>query len=231
MLPLFDSTMIILIPGLIVAMYAQFKVQNTFSRYLRVRASTGMNGGQVARRLLDDAGIRDVSVEITGGRLSDHYDPRKKALRLSPEVYNGVSLASLGVAAHETGHAIQHHQGYLPLNLRASFVPLAQFGSTLAFPLFLIGLLLRSEWMVYAGIWAFTGVVLFQLITLPVEFNASRRAMDILLAGGYISQAEAGGAKKVLDAAALTYVAAALMGVLQLLRLLALAGVFGRRDD
>ncbi len=231
MIPLFDSTILILIPGLILAMYAQFKVQSTFSRYLQVRAYAGMTGAQVARRLLEDAGIYDVSVELTGGHLSDHYDPRKKALRLSPEVYNGVSLASLGVAAHETGHAMQHHQGYLPLNIRASFVPLAQFGSTLAFPLFLIGLLLRTEWMIYAGIWAFTAVVLFQLVTLPVEFNASRRALASLQAGGYISPVEAGGAKKVLDAAALTYVAAALMGILQLLRLLVLAGVFGRRDD
>lgn len=228
----FDATFLILIPGLVVALYAQFKVQSTFSRYVQVRAGSGLTGAQVARRLLEDAGIYDVTVEQTGGHLSDHYDPRKKALRLSPEVYNGASLASLGVAAHETGHAMQHHQGYLPLSLRASFVPVAQFGSTLAFPLFLIGILFRSETMIFAGIFLFTAVVLFQLITLPVEFNASRRALAALQSGGYVSSVEATGAKKVLDAAALTYVAAALMGLLQLLRLLLISGVFGgRRDD
>jgi len=229
--PIFDSSMIILIPGVILAMYAQFKVQSTFGRYIKVRAGTGMTGAQVAKRILDDAGIRDVTVEMTGGHLSDHYDPRKKVLRLSPDVHNGASLASLGVAAHEVGHAMQHHQGYLPLSLRATFVPVAQFGSTLAFPLFLIGFIFQTGWMIYAGIYAFTAVVLFQLVTLPVEFNASGRALARLQAGGYITPAEAGGAKKVLDAAALTYVAAALMGILQLLRLLLLAGVLGRRDD
>lgn len=226
-----DSTMLILIPGLILAMYAQFKVQNTFAKYVQVRADSGLSGAQVAKRLLEDAGIYDVAVEQTGGRLSDHYDPRSKVLRLSPEVYGGASLASLGVAAHETGHAMQHHQGYFPLSIRASFVPVAQFGSTLAFPLFLIGFFIRSQSLVYAGIFLFTAVVLFQLITLPVEFNASSRALASLQSGGYISHQEAGGAKKVLDAAALTYVAAALMGLLQLLRLLILAGAFGRRDD
>lgn len=229
--PFFDPTMIILIPGLVLAMYAQFKVQNTFARYLQVKASSGMTGAQVAQRLLQDAGVHDVSVQLTPGHLTDHYDPRKKVLRLSADVYNGTSLASLGVAAHETGHAMQHFHEYLPLSIRSTFVPVARFGSTLAFPLFLIGFFIQSSWMIYAGIYAFTAVVLFQLVTLPVEFNASSRALATLQAGGYISPTEAGGAKKVLNAAALTYVAAALMGILQLLRLLILSGAFGRRDD
>ena len=229
--PFFDPTMVILIPGLILAMYAQFKVQRTFSRYLHVRASSGLTGAQVAQKLLQSAGVHDVTVEQTGGHLSDHYDPRKKALRLSAEVYNGSSLASLGVAAHETGHAMQHFHEYLPLSIRSKFVPVAQFGSTLAFPLFFIGFLIRTDWMIYAGIYLFTAVVLFQLVTLPVEFNASSRALAGLETGGYLSSTEIGGAKKVLNAAALTYVAAALMGLLQLLRLLILSGAFGRRDD
>ncbi len=225
------SSFLILIPGLLLALYAQFKVQNTFAKYIRVPASSGLTGAQVAKRLLSDAGIQEVSVEQTTGRLNDHYDPAKKALRLSPEVYQGASLASLGVAAHETGHALQHHRGYLPLNFRSSFVPVAQFGSTMAFPLFLLGFLFRWPSLIYTGIYLFAAVVIFQVVTLPVEFNASRRALAGLRSGGYVSEAEAGGAKKVLDAAALTYIAAVLMGLLQLLRLLSLAGIFGRRDE
>lgn len=227
----FDPTIIMLIPGLALALYAQFKVQNTFSRYSQMAAASGMTGAQVAQRLLEQARINDVQVEMTPGHLTDHYDPRKKVLRLSEQVYHGSSLAALGVAAHEAGHAIQHDVGYLPLNIRSTFVPVAQFGSTLAFPLFLIGFFINSGWLLMAGIYAFTAVVLFQLVTLPVEFNASGRAMEALEAGGYVSAAEAGHTKKVLNAAALTYVAAALMGILQLVRLLLLSGLFGRRDD
>ena len=226
-----DATFLILVPGLILAMYAQFKVQGTFAKYVRVQADSGMTGSQVAKRLLEDAGINDVSVEQTKGRLTDHFDPKAKALRLSPDVYSGASLASLGVAAHEAGHAMQHNQGYLPLGVRAAFVPVAQFGSTLAFPLFLIGFIFNTGWLAWAGIYLFSAVVIFQLVTLPVEFNASNRALASLQSGGYISGQEATGAKKVLDAAALTYVAAAIMGILQLLRLLILVGGFGRRDD
>lgn len=230
--PFFDPTFIILIPGLLLAMYAQFKVQNTFSRYAHVAASSGMTGAQVAKKILEQARIYDVNVELTPGNLTDHYDPRKKVLRLSEQVYQGTSLAALGVAAHETGHAIQHDTGYLPLSIRSTFVPVAQFGSTLAFPLFLVGFFLKSGWLLYAGIYAFTAVVLFQLVTLPVEFNASSRALAVLESGGFVIGPEAGQAKKVLDAAALTYVAAALMGVLQLVRLLILSGLLGgRRDD
>ena len=227
----FDWTMIILIPGVILAMYAQMKVKSTFAHFVKVRAQSGMTGGDVARRLLQDARINDVAVELTGGHLTDHFDPRKKVIRLSQEVYHGTSLASLGIAAHETGHAIQHDVGYVPLNVRATFVPVAQFGSFAAFPIFLVGLFMNSGWLLWAGIYIFTAVVIFQLVTLPVEFNASSRAMTILESGGYISAAEAGSTKKVLNAAALTYVAAALMGILQLVRLLLLSGVLGRRDD
>lgn len=225
-----DLSMIILIPGLILAMYAQFKVQNTFSKYAHLAAASGLSGAQVAQKLLEQAGIHDVSVELTPGHLTDHYDPRKKALRLSEPVYHGTSLAALGVAAHEAGHAVQHDAGYLPLNIRSMFVPIAQFGSTLAFPLFLVGLFLNTDWLIYAGIYAFTAVVLFQLVTLPVEFNASSRAMEALESGGYVSAVEAGHTKKVLNAAALTYVAAALMGALQLVRLLVISGLLGRRN-
>ncbi|MCR4441180.1 MAG: zinc metallopeptidase [Peptococcaceae bacterium] len=228
--PFFDPSMIIVIPGLILAMYAQAKVQSTFARYLRVASGSGVTGAAVARSILDSEGIRQVEVEMIEGNLTDHYDPRTKTLRLSPQVYRGTSLASLGVAAHEAGHAIQHYAGYIPLNIRNSLVPMANFGSTLAFPLFFIGLFF-SYTMVKIGIYLFAAVVLFQLVTLPVEFNASRRALVALQAGGYISTSEVKGTKAVLDAAALTYVAAALMGLLQLVRLLLIAGIFGRRDE
>jgi len=228
--PFFDPSMIIVIPGLILAMYAQMKVKTTFERYSKVAAASNMTGANVARSILDSMGASHVNVEMTEGNLTDHYDPRQKVLRLSRQVYSGNSLASLGVAAHEAGHAIQHSVGYLPLNIRHSLVPVANFGSTLAFPLFLIGLFMSSPGLINAGLYLFSAVVIFQLVTLPVEFNASRRAMAALERGGYISRQEASGTKAVLDAAALTYVAAALVGLLNLLRLLILAGVF-RRDD
>lgn len=189
-----------------------------------------MTGAAVARRLLQEAGIDSVSVELTGGKLSDHYDPRAKVLRLSPQVYNSTSLAALGVAAHEAGHAIQHDVNYLPLQLRASFVPVAQFGSTLSFPLLIIGLLMGSPTLAQLGVWAFTAVVLFQLITLPVEFNASSRAVSLLAGGGYLTQEEVAPTRRVLNAAALTYVAAAITAILNLIRLLLISGML-RRDD
>lgn len=228
--PFFDPTMIIVIPGLILAMYAQMKVKSTFERYSRVAAASNMTGAGVARAILDSMGVSHVNVEMTDGNLTDHYDPRQKVLRLSRQVYSGNSLASLGVAAHEAGHAIQHSVGYLPLNIRHSLVPVANFGSTLAFPLFLIGLFMSSQGLITAGLYLFSAVVIFQLVTLPVEFNASSRALAALESGGFISRQEVSGTKAVLDAAALTYVAAALVGLLNLLRLLVLAGVF-RRDE
>ena len=226
----FDPTMVLLIPGIILAMYAQFKVQSTFQKYARVNATRGLTGAQVARKILDDNGLYDVDVELTPGELTDHYDPRVKKVRLSNVVYSGRSLASLGVAAHEVGHAIQHATGYAPLHIRSSIAPVAQFGSTLSFPLLLLGILMGSPSFVQLGVLLFTGVVLFQVVTLPVEFNASSRAMGLLASDGYISRDEERGTKRVLNAAALTYVAAALMAVLNLVRLLIISGMLGRRD-
>lgn len=226
-----DPTMIILIPGLLLSMYAQFKIQSTFAKYLRVRSASGTTGAEAARRLLANARINDVAVEMTKGTLSDHYDPKHKVVRLSPEVYNGTSLASLGVAAHEVGHAIQHDTAYMPLSIRSMFVPVVNIGSTLSFPLLLIGLIFALEPLIWIGIYAFTAVVLFQLVTLPVELNASSRAMANLETAGFISGNEIAGTRKVLNAAALTYIAAAVVSILQLIRLLALARGFGGRDD
>ena len=222
-LPFYDSTMLLLIPGIILAFYAQTKVKSTFERYSKVISVKKTTGAEVARAILDSEGLEDVNVEMIGGNLSDHYDPRQKVLRLSPEVHRGSSLASLGVAAHETGHAIQHATGYWPLNIRHGLVPVANFGSKLAFPLFIIGLLFASPGLTKLGIYMFSAVVLFQLVTLPVEFNASKRAIAILEGQGYITSSEVAGTKSVLDAAALTYVAAALVGLLSLLRLILLS--------
>jgi len=230
MYPLYwDSTMIILLPAMILAFYAQMKVSTTFDRYVRVPAKNGLTGAEVAREILKISGIYDVSVEMTGGKLSDFYDPRRKVLKLSRDVYNGRSLASHGVAAHECGHAIQHASGYAPLAIRNSIVPVASFGSQLAFPLFFIGLLFRAQSLMMTGIIFFSAAVLFQIITLPVEYNASNRAVAILEGNGFIQRDEVIPIKKVLGAAALTYVAATLMAISQLLRLLALSGIF--RDD
>ncbi|HHX94385.1 MAG TPA: zinc metallopeptidase [Clostridia bacterium] len=225
--PYFDPTYFILIPGLIFALYAQSKVKGTFARYSRVASSSGMTGADVAERLLRSRGITDVRIERIGNTLGDHYDPRQKVLRLSPEVYGSTSLAALGVAAHETGHAIQHRVGYFPLQLRSSLVPVANFGSTIAFPLLIIGILLASESLITFGIYAFGAVVLFQLVTLPVEFDASNRAIALLEGNGFLSRQEAVHTKKVLNAAALTYIAGALTAILSLVRLLLLARMFG----
>ncbi|ADL06813.1 zinc metallopeptidase [Thermosediminibacter oceani] len=226
----FDPTLIILLPALVLAFYAQAKVSTTFERYLRVPARVGLTGAEVARELLRRNGIYDVTVEMTGGRLSDYYDPRRKVLRLSPDVYNGRSLAALGVAAHECGHAIQHNIGYVPLVFRNTIVPLAGIGSQMAFPLFFIGLLFSSEFLATLGILFFSAAVIFQLITLPVEYNASSRAVAALEGAGFIYPDEVGPVRSVLSAAALTYVAATLMAVLQLLRLIALFGLYNRDD-
>lgn len=219
-----DYTMIILLPAMILAIYAQAKVTSTFERYLRVPAKSGMTGADVAREILKQSGIYDVSVQIQGGRLSDYYDPRRKVLKLSSDVYNGRSLAALGVAAHECGHAIQHDVGYAPLAIRNAIVPAAGIGSQMAFPLFFLGLLFRADSLMLVGILLFSLAVLFQIITLPVEYNASNRAVAILESGGFIDRSEVGPVKAVLGAAALTYVAATLTAVMQLLRLLVLAG-------
>lgn len=222
--PWMNFTMIILIPGIIFAMYAQGKVKTTFNRYQRVASSKGFSGAQVARQVLDANGLYDVPIEMIRGNLSDHYDPRKKVLRLSQEVYSGRSIASIGVAAHEVGHAIQHQTGYAPLMIRNTIAPVASFGSQIAWFLFIIGFLFSNPSMMDIGILFFTTAVFFQIVTLPVEFNASNRAIDQLKSHIYIGGNEAVGVKKVLDAAALTYVAATVMALLQLLRLIILRG-------
>jgi uncharacterized protein len=221
---MFDSTMIMLIPALILSIYAQFKVKSAFAAMSKIRSASGLTGAQAAKSLLQRNGINDVIVEEVKGNLTDHYDSRSKKLRLSTDVYNSTSLAALGVAAHETGHAIQHHTSYVPLNIRQSVFPVANIGSSLGIPLFFIGLILSFKPLLDIGIIVFAGAVLFHIVTLPVEFNASSRALAQLSSGGYLRADEISGARKVLNAAALTYVAAAAMAVIQLLRLVLLRG-------
>ena len=226
----YDWTYILLIPALILSMWAQFRVSSTFNRFSKVRASSGMTATQMAEQLLHAEGVYDVSVERTRGNLTDHYDPKNMVLRLSDSTANSTSVAALGVAAHEAGHVLQHRDGYAPLMLRTAAVPVVNIGSNLSWPLFLVGLIFSWEPLLYAGIALFALAVLFALITLPVEFNASKRALAALEANGYLQPGEEmRGAKKVLSAAAMTYVASAFMAIMQLLRLLAIAGA--RRDD
>lgn len=211
-------SVLILLPALALAIYAQYKVRSTYSQYARVRTSEGLSSSRAAQRILESAGIADVSIEGIRRTLADHYDPRKKVLRLSDP--QSVSVASVGVAAHEAGHAIQHSIGYKPLVLRTAIVPLANFGSQLAFPLFFLGLIFRYPPLLTVGIAAFSVAVFFTLVTLPVEFDASRRAVATLRAVALVNEEELGAIKEVLFAAALTYVAAAAMAALQLLLLL-----------
>ena len=226
----YDWTYILLIPALILSMWAQFRVSSTFSRFSKVRAFSGMTATQMAEQLLHAEGVYDVSVERTRGNLTDHYDPKNMVLRLSDSTANSTSVAALGVAAHEAGHVLQHRDGYAPLMLRTAAVPVVNIGSNLSWPLFLVGLIFSWEPLLYAGIALFALAVLFAIITLPVEFNASKRALAALETNGYLQPGEEmRGAKKVLSAAAMTYVASAFMAIMQLLRLLAIAGA--RRDD
>ena len=222
-----DTTFFLLIPAIILALYAQARVKGTYARYSRIMAQSGLTGAEAARSLLNSGGAGDVPVERIAGQLTDNYDPRKKVLRLSEGVYDGRSLAALGIAAHETGHALQHHDHYAPLQFRNGFFPVANIGSTLAFPLFFIGLLTSSRGpsvLMDIGILLFTAAVLFSVVTLPVEFNASKRAVHILETQGLLNGQEIAGARKVLSAAALTYVAATAMAILQLVRLLMIRG-------
>ncbi|GMU23065.1 MAG: hypothetical protein AMXMBFR13_31480 [Phycisphaerae bacterium] len=233
MYPYFDPWyFIILGPGLLLAMYAQWKVRSTFSRASEIPAARGMTGRQVAQAILDANGIHNVDIEPVEGRLSDHYDPRHKVLRLSPDVYGGRSLAAFGVAAHEVGHAIQDARGYAPLGIRNAIVPMANFGSSIGMLLLFVGVGMAMKPLAILGCAFFTMVVLFQLINLPVEFNASSRARETLLANGLTSPAEDKQVGKVLNAAAMTYVAATLTSILTLLYFLMRAGLLGgRRDD
>jgi hypothetical protein len=221
--------MVLLIPCFLLAMYAQAKVRSAYSKYSEVGSAAGITGAETARRLLRENGIVDVAVEETGGTLSDHYDPKAKVVRLSSGIYHGRHLAGLAVAAHEVGHAIQHATGYFALNLRHSFLPVANIGSWAAFPLFFIGFFfVHSPMLVDIGIMLYAGVVAFQVITLPVEFNASSRAMAQLVDGRYLRADEARDAKRVLNAAAMTYVAATATALMHLVRLLILRQ--GMRD-
>ena len=221
-----DSTFLLLIPAMLFAFWAQWKVQSTYRRFSKVPAANGRSGREMALAIMNRNGITDVAVEEVGGTLSDHYDPRVKKVRLSSSNYSDHSIASIAVAAHEVGHVLQHAEGYAPLQFRSVLAPVAGFGSMLAFPLFMIGLFFNipgvSKPLMDLGILFFTGAVVFQVITLPVEFDASKRALAQLTTTGAVMPEEVAQAKQVLDAAALTYVAAAAMAAIQLLRLVVL---------
>ena len=218
---------ILLIPAMLIALLAQARVNSTFNRYSRVYSRRGITAAQVARQILDRNGLYDVQIQRVAGQLTDHYDPRTNVVRLSDSVYTSSSIAAIGVAAHEVGHAIQHAEEYAPLTLRNAIIPITNIGSNLSIPLILLGVLLSVQPLVEIGILAFSLMVVFQLVTLPVEFNASNRALRTLSADGYLDQEEIAGAKSVLSAAAMTYVAALITSVAQLLRLILL---FGRRN-
>lgn len=220
----YDSTVLWLIPALIFAFYAQMKIRSAYKKYSKVKSHAGFSGAQIAERILKQNGIYDVKVESVAGQLSDHYDPRGKVVRLSEGNFQSNSLAALAVAAHEVGHAIQHKKAYAPLQLRHVILPVTNVASFAAFPLFIIGMIISSGFLMDLGIVFFAGVVVFHLITLPVEFNASKRALIALNENGYLINTELNGAKKVLDAAALTYLAAAAMALLNLIRLIILRG-------
>lgn len=229
----FDPTYFLVLIGAVICMIASGKVKSTYRKYSGYRSMTGMTGAQAAQRILNNAGIYDVTIQHIAGNLTDNYNPVRKTLSLSDSVYNSTSVAAIGVAAHECGHAIQHQKGYMPLKLRAAIVPVANIGSTIAWPLILIGLFFTANTgslLINLGIICFSFAVIFQLVTLPVEFNASRRALVALEEQGILSTSELPYTKKVLSAAALTYVASAAAAILQLLRLVILFG--GRnRDD
>ncbi|HQE84774.1 MAG TPA: zinc metallopeptidase [Candidatus Hydrogenedentes bacterium] len=237
MFPMFhDPTFILVIPALLFAVWAQWKVKSTYAKYARVGNRQGLTGAEVAQRILLDANVGvagtgwgrgdGVALEPIEGTLTDHYDPRARTLRLSQDIYYGQSVAALGIAAHEVGHAIQHAHGYAPMMARNFVYPVSAIGSTLAFPIFVIGMFLgpgTGQTIMQIGILLFAAALGFTVLTLPVEFNASRRAMKALASGGYLSEDELGGARKVLTAAAMTYVASTAMAILQLVRMLLLA--------
>ncbi len=226
-----DPTWILVIIGAVLSMIASARVSSTFNKYSKVRSMSGMTGAEAARRLLNSQGIYDVQVRSVGGRLTDHYDPRTKTVNLSDSVYGSTSVAAVGVAAHECGHVMQDQNGYVPLRIRAAIVPAANIGSQMAFPIIILGVIIGGlgSPLVNVGLILFSLAVLFQLVTLPVEFNASRRAVTLLGQTGILGDQELGYTRKVLGAAALTYVAALAATVLQLLRLMILFG--GRRSD
>ncbi len=222
--------LILALPGLLLGLWAQMRVKGTFNKYAQVRTTRNLTGAEIARHLLDNQGLYDVRVEETKGFLSDHYDPRTRVLRLSPDVYRTPSVAAAGVAAHEMGHALQHSAGYAPLQIRSAIVPVVRFGSSLAPILIMVGFLLRFTPLAWVGVILFGGAVVFSLITLPVEFDASRRAKALLTQSGIVSHEEAGGVSVVLNAAGWTYVAAAIAAIGQLLYYVLLLTGGSRRD-
>ena len=226
----FDSTYFLVLIGVILSLWASSRVKSTYAKYSREASLTGMTGAQAAHRILSMSGIYDVTIQHVSGDLTDHYDPRNKTLNLSDATYGNCSVAAVGVAAHECGHAIQHDRGYTPLKLRSAIAPAANIGANISWPIILIGLLLGGNGLlIQIGIFMFSLAVAFQLVTLPVEYNASKRAMNLLEETGILYQEELPKTRKVLNAAALTYVAAAASSILQLLRLVLLYG--RRRND
>jgi Zn-dependent membrane protease YugP len=221
---------VLIIPALLISIWAQYTVKSTFNRYSKVFSSRGYTAAQIARYILDNSGLSNVAVERVGGNLTDHFDPKTNVVRLSDSVYNSTSVAAIGVAAHEVGHAIQHAEKYAPIKVRSAIIPLTQIGSTISMPLILLGFVFSFEPIVTLGIVFFSFATLFQLVTLPVEFNASNRALRILDERSYLYGEELRGAKKTLTAAAMTYVAALLVSAMQLLRLILLFGGRSRRD-
>ena len=221
--------LILLIPVLALTIYAQAKVSGNYNKYGKIRNSRGLTGAQAARAVLESHGVYNVAIQRTSGRLTDHYDPRDNVIRLSEGVYDSASIASVGIAAHEAGHAVQYAVGYSPIKLRMAILPITQFGSQFGVIALILGIVLYWEPLFLVGILLFSFTTLFQLVTLPVEFNASRRAMETIRSGGLLNDQEANGARKVLSAAALTYVAALLMSIVQLLRYVMLFS--GRRRN
>ncbi len=235
----FDPTYILVLIGALLCILASSRVNSTYSKYAKIRSKRGITGAEAAQRILQMSGIHDVQIQHVAGNLTDHYDPSQKVLRLSDTVYGSNSVAAIGVAAHECGHALQHKEGYLPLRIRSALVPAANIGSKLGLPIVILGLVLGIGFelpgggyfsLAEIGIWVFALAVLFQVITLPVEFNASGRALKMLGSYGLMSEDEVGDCRRVLGAAALTYVAAAASSILQLLRLVILSGNRRRRD-
>ncbi len=225
----FDTYYLILVvPALLISLFAQVKVKSTYRRYSSLRNARAMTGAQAAQRILSMNGVQNVTVQQVSGEMTDHYDPRAGVIRLSDGVYNSTSIAAVGIAAHEAGHAVQHAENYMPIKVRNAVLPVANLGSAAAIPLVLMGLVFNFEFLITLGIIFFSAVVAFQLVTLPVEFNASRRALRVIDEQELLTQDEAKGAKKVLTAAAMTYVAAALVALMQLLRLLMISR--SRRD-
>ncbi len=222
---LFDPTMIIIIPALLLAFYAQYKVKNTFKQYNEITVKSNLTGAEAAREILKRNNLGNININQVEGNLSDHYDPKKKVLNLSSDVYSNNTISAVGVAAHEVGHAVQDKEDYKPLSLRASLVPAANIGSSFGLPLAIFGFFIRADFLIMTGFVLFSAAFLFHLVTLPVEFNASNRAISNLKSANILTEKELKGAKKVLKAAAFTYVATTLVALANLLRILLLAGL------